>query len=275
MTRLHGTAVFLGIIMLEIPPFILIPRESGVTSRRSKSRTSTEHVPESIEACIAAPTATASSGLIDLLSCLPLKKLERPVWMKGILVEPPTSTMSSTCSFVMPASSRTCCISGRHFSKSGWQSYSNLLRDISTSRSSSGAKFSQLTFMFWANESSRFAFSHAVRRRVIARALVFLISTPDVYFLNSAMQYSISTLSKSFPPKCVSPFVAFTSSKPLSMFNSVTSNVPPPRSKMSTFTPFTFYLLSNPYAIAAAVGSLMIRCTCRPAIVPASFVACL
>jgi len=32
--------------------------------------------------------------------------------------------------------------------------------------------------------------------------------------------------------------------------------------------------LSRPYAIAAAVGSLMTRSTLRPAIVPASLVAC-
>jgi len=51
-----------------------------------------------------------------------------------------------------------------------------------------------------------------------------------------------------------------------------TSNVPPPRSKTSIFfSPF----LSKPYAIAAAVGSLIIRATFKPEMVPASFVACL
>ena len=35
------------------------------------------------------------------------------------------------------------------------------------------------------------------------------------------------------------------------------------------------FFLSKPYAIAAAVGSLITRRTLRPAIVPASLVACL
>ena len=38
------------------------------------------------------------------------------------------------------------------------------------------------------------------------------------------------------------------------------------------FSPADF--LSRPYAIAAAVGSLRIRSTFRPAILPASLVAC-
>ncbi|CAA7389667.1 unnamed protein product [Spirodela intermedia] len=51
----------------------------------------------------------------------------------------------------------------------------------------------------------------------------------------------------------------------------VTSNVPPPRSKMRTFfSPTLVAFLSRPYAIAAAVGSLMIRITLRPAMTPAS-----
>ena len=80
-------------------------------------------------------------------------------------------------------------------------------------------------------------------------------------------------LSKSSPPRCVLPAVAFTSKMPSSMANSDTSNVPPPRSKINTFvSPLAF--LSNPYAIAAAVGSLMIRLTSKPAIAPASLVAC-
>jgi len=54
----------------------------------------------------------------------------------------------------------------------------------------------------------------------------------------------------------------------------VTSNVPPPKSKMSTFL-FSLLLFCNPYAMAAAVGSLMIRSTFNPAIIPAFLVACL
>ena len=53
----------------------------------------------------------------------------------------------------------------------------------------------------------------------------------------------------------------------------VTSSVPPPKSKTNIF--MSSLLLSNPNASDAAVGSLIILTTSKPAIVPASFVACL
>ena len=48
------------------------------------------------------------------------------------------------------------------------------------------------------------------------------------------------------------------------------SNVPPPKSYTAIVSSF---FLSRPYASAAAVGSLTIRFTSRPAIWPASLVA--
>jgi len=45
---------------------------------------------------------------------------------------------------------------------------------------------------------------------------------------------SLPTWSKSSPPKCVSPFVAFTSKTPLSMVKRVTSKVPPPEPSPDT-----------------------------------------
>ena len=51
----------------------------------------------------------------------------------------------------------------------------------------------------------------------------------------------------------------------------VTSKVPPPKSKTSIF--ISCFALSNPNAKDAAVGSLMILTTSRPAMVPASLVA--
>ena len=49
------------------------------------------------------------------------------------------------------------------------------------------------------------------------------------------------------------------------------SKVPPPKSYTATTLSPDF--LSMPYANAAAVGSLIIRLTSKPAIRPASFVA--
>jgi hypothetical protein len=78
--------------------------------------------------------------------------------------------------------------------------------------------------------------------------------------------------SKSSPPRCVSPLVATTSNTPSSIVSSDTSNVPPPKSYTMMFFSFSPFSL-RPYAMAAAVGSLMMRCTLRPAMVPASLVA--
>ncbi|EEY59394.1 uncharacterized protein PITG_11422 [Phytophthora infestans T30-4] len=77
-------------------------------------------------------------------------------------------------------------------------------------------------------DSVRLARSHAVRRRRRAR-----------WFDNSTRRWS-----KSSPPKCVSPAVALTSKIPSSIVSSETSNVPPPRSKISTLCSPPF--LSSP-----------------------------
>ncbi len=81
-------------------------------------------------------------------------------------------------------------------------------------------------------------------------------------------------LSKSSPPRWVSPAVAFTSKMPSSMVRMDTSKVPPPRSKIRTLRSEAL-TLSRQWAMAAAVGSLMILRTFSPAITPASLVACL
>ena len=68
----------------------------------------------------------------------------------------------------------------------------------------------------------------------------------------------------------MSPLVDFTSNTPSPTSRIETSNVPPPRSHTRIVS---LAFLSSPYASAAAVGSLMMRRTSRPAILPASLVA--
>ena len=75
----------------------------------------------------------------------------------------------------------------------------------------------------------------------------------------------------SVPPSCVSPDVLITSNTPPPISMTVTSRVPPPKSKTIIF--MSCFDLSKPKASDAAVGSLIMRTTSRPAMVPASFVA--
>lgn len=171
---------------------------------------------------------------------------------------------------LIPASFRTCVTGIIVFLNRSTFSSSNLARDTVDEKSFPSASASHSTVAeFWL-DSVRFAFSHCFRSRCTAR-LSFEMSTPSRR-LNCAMKNDMRRWSKSCPPRWVSPAVASTSKTPLSIERRVTSNVPPPRSKTRMFSSRS--RRSRPYAIAAAVGSLMTRSTVRPAIFPASFVAC-
>ena len=119
-------------------------------------------------------------------------------------------------------------------------------------------------------DNSIFAFSDASLILVIA-VLSVERSTP-VFFLKSSMTKSTMALSISVPPSWVSPEVLITSNTPPPISIIVTSRVPPPKSKTRIF--ISSFDLSSPNARDAAVGSLIILTTSKPAIVPASFVAC-
>ena len=118
-------------------------------------------------------------------------------------------------------------------------------------------------------DNSIFAFSAASLILVIAVASCERL-IPS-FFLNSSTIKSIKTLSISVPPNCVSPEVLITSKTPPPISMIVTSNVPPPKSNTRIF--ISSLVLSSPNANDAAVGSLIILTTSRPAIVPASLVA--
>mmetsp|Transcript_12179 Transcript_12179/g.13884 ORF Transcript_12179/g.13884 Transcript_12179/m.13884 type:complete len:265 (-) Transcript_12179:14-808(-) len=96
---LVGIVVFLWINLVKTPPKVSIPRERGVTSRRSTSLTS----PVSTAPWMAAPIATASSGFTLLLAAFPKNFLTVSSTF-GILVIPPTSRISSILLLSIPES---------------------------------------------------------------------------------------------------------------------------------------------------------------------------
>lgn len=132
---LAGITVPLGMIFVMTPPTVSIPRVNGVTSIKRISLVSSDYSPPKIPPCTAAPYATASSGLIPLFGSFPLKKSFINYWTFGILVDPPTNTISSISLFFIPASSRTYWTGLRVFLNKSAQSSSNLALVIVSSKS--------------------------------------------------------------------------------------------------------------------------------------------
>uniref|UniRef100_K3W998 Uncharacterized protein n=1 Tax=Globisporangium ultimum (strain ATCC 200006 / CBS 805.95 / DAOM BR144) TaxID=431595 RepID=K3W998_GLOUD len=254
-------------------PTVSIPSESGVTSTSKSELVASLRMPDKMAPCTAAPYATASSGLIDFESSLPLNRLDSMVCTLGIRVEPPTSTNSVISSGFMLASANTFSTVSSQRLKSSSPSDSNLARVTVALKSTPSKSESTSTEADVVVDNMRLADSQAVRKRRMARADV---DGSKLRFLrlNSVKRYSTMLLSKSSPPKCVSPPVDLTSKIPFSIDKIDTSKVPPPRSKINTlvFWPLLPAFVSRPYARAAAVGSLIIRLTSRPAMAPASLV---
>ena len=96
---LEGIVVFDSINLVITPPIVSIPNDRGVTSNNNTSLTS----PVSTPPCIAAPTATTSSGLTPFDGFLP-KNFSTSSWITGILVEPPTKITSFISLLLKPAS---------------------------------------------------------------------------------------------------------------------------------------------------------------------------
>ena len=88
--NLVGIVVFFLIILVITPPSVSMPSDSGVTSSSSTSLRS----PDSTWPWIAAPTATASSGLTSLRGSLPKNSLTFSCTF-GMRVMPPTRITSS------------------------------------------------------------------------------------------------------------------------------------------------------------------------------------
>mmetsp|Transcript_7850 Transcript_7850/g.21819 ORF Transcript_7850/g.21819 Transcript_7850/m.21819 type:complete len:367 (-) Transcript_7850:808-1908(-) len=263
-----GMVVFRLMSTVETPPRVSTPSERGVTSSSTMSLTSPARTP----ACTAAPTATTSSGLTLWLGSLPPARSLARVWMAGMRVEPPTRTTSSMSPVLSLASFRACSTGVRQRLMRSAAICSNLALERDSSMClgpvASAVMKGRETLASWTPESSTLAFSAASVSR--CRACLSLRRSMPSFFWNSSAIQSTIFLSKSSPPRCVSPFVESTSQTPSPTSRMETSKVPPPRSKTMIVSLFFF---SRPYARDAAVGSLTMRSTSRPAILPASLVA--
>ena len=118
-------------------------------------------------------------------------------------------------------------------------------------------------------DNSIFAFSAASFRR--CTAMRSCAKSMPCALLNCCVNQSMMRWSQSSPPRTLSPSVLRTSNTPSPISRTDTSNVPPPRSNTKMISSCDDF--SKPYASAAAVGSLIMRNTFRPAMAPASFVA--
>ena len=94
-----GMVVLLSISLVITPPMVSIPRLNGVTSSNNTSLIS----PLSTAPCMAAPTATTSSGFTPRLGFLP-KNFSTSSSILGIRLLPPTMITSSIAEVLMPAS---------------------------------------------------------------------------------------------------------------------------------------------------------------------------
>ncbi len=223
--------VFFSMILVNTPPRVSMPSDSGVTSSSSTSLTS----PPSTPPWIAAPSATASSGLTSLRGSLP-KNSVTACCTFGMRVWPPTRITSPMSLERRPASFSAMRHGSIDFLIRSSTSASSLARVSLMFRcfgpDASAVTYGRLTSVCWLVDSSILARSAASFRR--CRASGSLRRSMPWSLLNSSTRYSMTRLSKSSPPRKVSPLVASTSNcfSPSTLAISMidTSKVPPPRS---------------------------------------------
>ena len=194
-----GIVLLRSIIFVITPPLVSTPSESGQTSRRSKSSILLSFTPERSAAWTAAPYATASSGLIDLLRSLPLKKSLNCFWIFGIRVDPPTKITSWICDLLKPLSLITCSTGSKVFLKRSPHNSSKRARVIVEAKSIPSNKLSTSNVACVEADNVFFKFSHVVLKRRIAR--LFSLKSFLCLRLNSCIKWWTRRVSKSSPPK--------------------------------------------------------------------------
>mmetsp|Transcript_15454 Transcript_15454/g.23333 ORF Transcript_15454/g.23333 Transcript_15454/m.23333 type:complete len:247 (-) Transcript_15454:702-1442(-) len=246
---MHGIGVLRGISTDIAWPSNSIPRDSGATSKSTRSvHTPCNACPPpeppacNMAPCTAAPYATASSGLMDLQrETLPLKCCTSISCRAGMRVDPPTNTTSLTSSSVACASLSTSFTVSIHLVKSSEQSDSNSgFVSVALNASDPSIRASISISASAALERERLAASQAFLSLCIALALDRIAFIEFLPWRSSIVRrhQSKRALSKSSPPRWVSPPVALTVNTPPSIDKTLTSKVPPPRSNIITLDLF-------------------------------------
>ena len=243
-------------------------------------------VPDKLPALTAAPSATTSSGSTKSNSGFLENVFSTNFLTQGVFVAPPTNNTlsngrpadlvlilfllfflffaSSIClrrSKFTPALSAHSTHGCRIRRKTLVQAFSNICLVNATSFPSGGKG----TFTTSTSDSFSLvllAFNNAP-----------LKSTINPFLSHSLLIHFATATSKSSPPNLESPPVANTSNVPPPTSKIDTSNVPPPKSKTKIVSSKSGFMMSTPYAKAAASGSLNVFTTFKPAIIPASMVA--
>ena len=166
--------------------------------------------------------------------------------MAGIRVEPPTKITSSISDALSPASFKACLQGPRVPWIKEAANCSNLLRVSLRTKWRGTLSFTvmygKLMSVSLLLDNSIFAFSAASFKR--CSAIGSLRRSMFSSDLNSSANQSMTTWSKSSPPKWVSPLVDFTSNTPSPNSRIDTSKVPPPRSYTAIF--MSLWVLSKP-----------------------------
>ena len=181
---------------------------------------------------MAAPSATTSSGWTPLHGSR-RKKSATTSCTRGMRVMPPTRMTSSISSFWISASSSVRAQISIVRSMRSLVSSSSFERDSEVCRCSASLRpvemmNGRLISVSRTVDSSHFAFSDTSFRR--CSAILSLRRSTLCSFWNPNTSQSMTRLSKSSPPRKVSPAVEMTSNTPFPISSSEMSKVPPPRS---------------------------------------------
>ena len=224
------------------PPSVSMPSDSGVTSSSCTSRLAGQQELRSLDG---RPDRHDLIGVDALVAFLAEDVLDQPLHLAACAScrRPARSRRCRRASSWRPA--RPCSTGPRQRSIRRSTSCSNLARVSDICRcfgpEASAVMNGRLMSVVLACDRSFLARSAASFRR--CKAIWSLRRSMPFSFLNSSAIQSISTWSKSSPPRCVSPLTPSTSKTPSPTSRIEMSKVPPPRSKTAIVS---LFFLSRP-----------------------------